>query len=99
MRQEWLGQVDGWRRLAADACLTLLRGNAEQAVRRLVGMPIVQMLGVIDDKGMIDLDRVYDAILESIREDIRIDVPGIGAFTCNAEDLAKLKNEIRRANG
>lgn len=56
---------------------------------------VVKMLGIIDDKGAVDVDTLTEEVKKNFpKEGIKVEVPVIGALTFHKEDVDKLYDYI-----
>ena len=56
---------------------------------------LVQMLGIMDEKGNVDVDTLAEEVKKNIPKDgIKIDVPIVGTLTFHKEDVDKLYDYI-----
>lgn len=84
-RQFLLGMVYGMCAGKMDAIIETARQNS-----------FVRALGIISDSGEIDLDALYNAACAQMQQQgaLSFDIPLMGTFAFNADDLRELYNAI-----
>lgn len=70
--------------------------KANNLVETLKTNTIVQMLGIVDEKGMIDVESLINAMKQSADKygNISVDVPMIGKLTFTSSDVDRLRTYI-----
>ena len=95
---EIIPKLAGVKRYGAAVYLALVANNAQKVIPGMLDNPAIKMLGVCDDGGGIDLDKLHEAMIQAMREEkLTVDVPMIGAFTFTRDDVDRLYESIRRA--
>lgn len=95
---ELLPLMTGWKRIAAATYVALAADNVEEMLMKAKDNPMVSILGVFDDKGMINEDRLHKALYTqmSASGDITVPIPVIGEFNFNKSDVDKLMQHIKK---
>ena len=85
---KWM--VGAWTVLAAE--------KASSVIHVVLSHPAVTSLGVVDGSGMIDIDRIEKAFVESAERcgTIYIDIPMIGRMSYSAADIHNIASYINR---
>lgn len=92
---EIVSKMQGWQKWAFGAVSALFIENIPQIYEELKANQFVKALGVIDDQGMIDLDKLYEKFrVEAEKGSVTIDVPMIGPMTLNKDDVTKIYQMI-----
>ena len=84
--------LDGMKKVGLGIYAGLAGNNISTIVNKYSHNPAVEVLGIIDDAGNIDLDAVYQAALPmfSNGQRVPINIPLIGTLTVDKTDLDKL---------
>lgn len=84
--------------IGAGIALALIMDGGKERLMKLREHPAVQLMGVMDDGGNIDIDRLYNAARPKIDgQKLPVDVPIIGELRFDAGDLDKLYRYIKEA--
>lgn len=71
--------------------------KAPEIVRRLSGNQAVQLLGVIDESGNIDIDELYNAALPQVKGSFELQLPFVGSLTFDRTEIDKLYRYMKGA--
>ncbi len=84
-RQFVLGVVYIIAAMKMDALMTVVAQNS-----------MFKMLGIIHEDGTVDIDTLYDAAFAQLKAQgkLTMDIPFMGSFTFNADDLRDLRQCI-----
>lgn len=76
-------------------------GNKDNVKAMLYGNPIVRSLMIIDDDGMVDIEKILADLKAEISKkgSISIQIPWFGKMKFMPEDVDKLYNEIMHGGG
>ena len=89
--------LEGWEKIGFCTASALILRNLPATFDQLRNNQFVQMLGVIDDKGNIDIDSLRDAVAQYLKEE-HIDIPIIKRrMRVTGADLDKLYNMIKES--
>lgn len=89
--------TDGVKGFGVGFAAALAINRIEKIIRQLAGIPVVAMLGVIDDNDMVDIDALREAALQTMPEDgLSIQITGQHRITFGNDDVQKLYNLITR---
>ena len=92
---EFVSKMQGWQKWAFGAASALFLENIPQIFEELKTNQFVKALGVIDDQGRIDLDKLYERFrAEAEKGPVTIDMPMIGPVTLNKDDVTKIYQMI-----
>lgn len=84
--------------IGAGIALALIMDGGKSRILALKDHPAVQMMGIMDDEGNIDLDRLYNAARPRFDgQKLPITVPIIGELRFDVSDLDKLYRYIQEA--
>ena len=84
--------------IGAGIVLALILDGGKEQLLKLRENPAVQMMGIMDDEGNIDLDRLYNAARTRVDgKKLPITVPIIGERRFDVGDLDKLYRYIQEA--
>lgn len=84
--------------IAAGVALTLAMEGGKQQLLALREHPAVKMMGVMDEEGKVDLDRLYSAARPKLDgQKLPVSIPLIGELKFDVNDLDKLYKYIREA--
>lgn len=96
IERELLPLMQGWKKIAAATYVSLAADNVEKMLLGIKDHPMVAVLGVFDENGMIDEDKLCEALHKQIDSDICIPIPVLGEFNFNRADVDKLTQHIKR---
>ena len=92
---EILSKLSGWKKWTFGALFGIWIGNISNTFNTLKQHPLVSQLGIIDDRDMIDIDKLYEEFLkQSQRGAITFQIPGIGPLTLDHGDVEKMYQYI-----
>ena len=84
--------------IGAAIALALIMDGGKERLMKLREHPAVQLMGVTDESGNIDIDRLYNAARPKMDgQKLPVDVPIIGELRFDVGDLDKLYRYIREA--
>lgn len=94
---EILPGMSGGRRFALGVYAALAIKNLENTLDKYMRSPAMAALGVLDSGGNIDIDKVYIAATDTLRnmEKFSVDVPMLGVLTFKQNDLDALLAAIK----
>lgn len=96
IEQEIIAKIGGWQKWVAGAAVSMALNRADTIFEALRQNPAVQLLGIIDDSGEIDIDALYSEFKKQAQHGpISFDVPMIGKLTLNESDVDKIYNSIK----
>lgn len=96
--EEFIAKLSGWRRWAIGAGGAMALENLDPILADLRGNPVAKALGVFDEAGNMDLDRVYAHVLkEAQKGPVTVTAPVLGPVTLNERDVEKLYACITQA--
>lgn len=86
---------NGLEKVIAGTAVSLMLRRSGAVIDVYKDNPVVKMLGVIDDKGNIDVDTVSEELKKNMpKEGVKVTVPVIGTLTFHKDDIDKLYNYI-----
>lgn len=84
--------------IGAGIVLALIMDGGKSRVLALKDYPAVQMMGVMDEEGNIDLDRLYNAARARVDgKKIPLTIPVIGELRFDVNDVDRLYKYIQEA--
>ena len=95
---EVIPHLPGGKGIGAGIMLALIMEGSREKILALRENPAVQMMGVMDEAGNIDLDRLYNAARPRFDgQKLPVTVPIIGELRFDVSDLDKLYRYIQEA--
>ena len=93
---EIVSKMTGWQRWVVGAGAAAFAENLPNTLQELRQNPVVSMLGVIDDQGNIDIDKLHRYFSEqAAKGPVTITVPFIGPVTLSSLDVDRLAAMIK----
>lgn len=101
MDREIIGQMDGLRKWGAMGAAAIFTAKGEALAAKLADSAIVQQLELVDGDGMIDLDTIKNALVQSAEKtgSVTQDIPIIGRVMFDRTDIEKAYQTIMEARG
>ena len=94
--QEIVNKMQGWQKWALGAGAGIMMTRGANTFNALKNHPIVKMLEVIDENGMIDIDTIYSELRKQAEKgSATIDIPMVGTITLTKDDVDKLYRLIK----
>lgn len=97
---DWLSvkimpRLDGKRQFVLGMAYALCAGKLDEIIAK---NDTVRALGIVDAQGRVDIDALYNAAIAQMQAQHRleIDIPMIGAFAFDENDLRDLRESIAR---
>ena len=95
---EVIPHLPGGKGIGAGIMLALIMEGSREKILELRENPAVQMMGVMDEAGNIDLERLYNAARPRFDgQKLPVTVPIIGELRFDVSDLDKLYRYIQEA--
>ena len=83
--------------IGAGIALALIMDGGKAQLLKLRENPAVQVMGVMDETGNIDLDRLYNAARPRFENKLTVSVPLLGDMRFDQNDVDKLYRYIQEA--
>ena len=84
--------------IGAGIALALIMDGGKSRILALKDHPVVQMMGIMDDEGSIDLDRLYNTARARVDgKKIPLTIPVIGELRFDVNDVDRLYKYIQEA--
>ena len=83
--------------IGAGIALALIMDGGKAQLLKLRENPAVKMMGVMDEDGNIDLDRLYNAARPRFENKLTVSVPLLGDLLFDQNDVDKLYRYIQEA--
>lgn len=94
--QEIINKIQGWQRWALGAGAGIMMNKGTNMFNAFKAHPVVKMLEVIDENGMIDIDTIYTELRKQAEKgSATFDAPMIGTITLTKDDVDKLYRLIK----
>ena len=95
--QEIVNKIQGWQGWALGALSSIAISNKGANIfNALKANPVVKMLEVIDENGMIDIDTIYTELRKQAEKNsATFNAPMIGTITLTKDDVDKLYHLIK----
>lgn len=97
---DWLSmkimpRLDGKRQFVLGMAYALCAGKLDEIIAK---NDTVRALGIVDAQGCVDIDALYNAAFAQMQaqQRLEIDIPMIGAFAFDENDLRDLRESIAR---
>ena len=90
-REVFVGLND-WQDIMARVAISRMVGNRDQLKQTLMGNGFLQTLGIVDSRGMADVEGLADDLRNEIRRKgkLVIKIPLLGTFTFTESDVDTL---------
>lgn len=96
LENELVTKMTGINKWIVGASLSMVLDNASNTFNQMKELPIVQSMGIINSDDMIDLDRLYKALLEESKKSaVTFQIPLVGSVTLKSEDVEKIYSYIK----
>lgn len=94
-REIFVGLND-WQDIMARVAISRMVGNRDQLKQTLMGNGFLQTLGIVDSRGMVDVEGLADDLRNEIRRKgkLVIKIPLLGTFTFTESDVDTLYGTI-----
>lgn len=90
-------QSNGWEKVLVGTAASLAIRKTGAIVAGYKDHKLVKMLGIMDDKGNVDVDALAMELKKNIPKDgFSVDIPIIGTMTFHKDDVDKLREYIMR---
>lgn len=95
LENEIVDKMSGWQKWVFGAGLGLAMNHTQDIFTALKNNPLVQMMGVIQPDGTVDLDALYREFKkQAMQGPAVLNIPGIPAITLYDADVDKLYQYI-----
>lgn len=88
--------MNDWQELVARIAVGRILNDKESLISLLSQNPVIKSLVLVDDNGLVDVDRLFEDIKREMsrKGKIKITVPLFGTMTFSSADAEKLYREI-----
>ena len=83
--------------IGAGIAVALIMDGGKERILALRENTVVQMMGVMDEAGNINIDRLYNAARPKFEQKLQVSIPFIGDLTFDQNDVDKLYRYIKEA--
>lgn len=96
IQKAMMPRMDSKRKFLLGTAYVLISTKFDQILPALAEIPMVKMLGIIDQAGNVDIDTIYNAAKEQIQnqEYIEVSLNPLGNFKFGATDIDELYRYI-----
>lgn len=100
IERHMMPRLDSKRQFLLGMGYGLAAGKMDSLMEAVQKNETARALGVISENGEIDIDALYNAAYAQmqVQGKLKLDVPMIGAFAFDADDLRELYNSIKGRN-
>ena len=91
--------MSGAKRYGVMVYMALLMDGFSEKMAEVLKNPAINVLGLHDGKGMINLDKLHKAACDAMHDELVLDIPVAGRFVFSRPDVDRLCEMIRRAAG
>lgn len=92
---EIVPKVNGFSKIAVGVMLAEAVKRGDHIVERMKAMPMITMLGIVDEEGRVDVETIYEEMKKHIsKEPLRVELPMVGVLTFTTDDVDKLYAHI-----
>lgn len=83
--------------IGAGIMIALIMDGGKERIIALRENPVVQMMGIMDEAGNINIDRLYNAARPKFEQRLPVSIPFIGELTFDQNDVDKLYRYMKEA--
>ena len=94
---EILPHLPTGKEIGAGIAVALIMDGGKERILAMRENPVVQMMGVMDETGNINIDRLYNAARPKSEQRLPVSIPFIGELTFDQNDVDKLYRYIKEA--
>ena len=92
---EIIPKVNGLPKIAVGIMMAAAVKRGDSIIEQMKAMPVIKMLGIVDDENEIDIDIIYEETKKHLsREPMRMELPMVGILTFTESDIDKLYSHI-----
>ena len=96
INDKMLPQLTGGKKIALGAYATLAVDGAEKELQKWLKHPAIAMLGIQDEAGLLNMDRIRGAVMPMMEtEKLELPLPLIGTFKLDRNDIDQLMQYIQ----
>lgn len=83
--------------IGAGIVIALIMDGGKEKILALREHPAVKLMGIMDEAGNINIDRLYNAARPKFEQKLPVSIPFIGDLTFDQNDVDKLYRYIKEA--
>ena len=93
--QEIVNKIPGWKRGVVGSGLGMMLSNTDNIYKELKNNEFVKLLNLMDEQGNVNVEALYKELKKQAQKSsATIELPMIGSFVLNEQDVEKLYNFI-----
>lgn len=90
IEEELIGKLEGTKKTLAKAYIALAAPNLTEKFLVAKASPWIAVTGIVDGEGRIDIGKAGEALSETFREGVMLELPMIGGFRLGTGDLERM---------
>ena len=94
---EVLPHLPTGKAIGAGIMLALMMDGGKEKILALREHPAVKMMGIMDEAGNVNIDRLYNVARPKLEKNLPVSIPLIGELTFDQNDVDKLYRYIKEA--
>lgn len=83
--------------IGAGIVIALIMDGGKEKILALREHPVVKLMGIMDEAGNINIDRLYNAARPKFEQRLPVSIPFIGDLTFDQNDVDKLYRYMKEA--
>ena len=83
--------------IGAGIVIALIMDGGKEKILALREHPVVKLMGIMDEAGNINIDRLYNAARPKFEQRLPVSIPFIGDLTIDQNDVDKLYRYMKEA--
>lgn len=89
----------GIQKVLVGTAMSIMIKKSSTIVEELKSNSFVKMLGIIDDRGNVDIETLRTELKKNMPEDgVKIEIPVVGVMTFTKDDIDTLYDHIMKSN-
>lgn len=92
---EILPRMDGYKKYGLMVYLALLMDDFQNKFVEIMQNPALSALKIMDETGHVNIDKLHEAALSAMRDNVDVTIPIIGRFIFSRNDVDSLYRHIQ----